>query len=1803
MPTFELTSAKTGQSYEIEFDREPVDTDIDEAIAQFDTEFYQQQGLSPSIANQGPAMTGARSFMQLGTSAVENVVGGGARILGAMENAAADTLGTDRPGTFQPVTQFADAIGESGRDFWATNPANPIAQAIGAGAGQALTMLGTAGASAPVLGTKLAMTAVPVGLGAVQGGGAGVKTAEDIGIDNPFGQLGLGAAFAGAEALTERMGGIGGKASAEMLQQGVKATLKQAGKSIGSEAIEEPLSGTLQDASTFAAGQFVEDPNRPGYTTTGFKLPALDADFLNRRKMEAIGGAAGGTVFAGLQLARTQPQSSGQPTPPPAPGATDPNSMAAIAARAGSQDVQWQTPEAPAQIGGRPVILSNVPDAQPPQTAPLSPSPSLPVSESPPAARQPILTNVPDAPQPIRLGEPVTYEGYTGTLIADGARYAIQVPNGPLVEVSDTAALARAQIPPTSPSLPASQSPSLPLSQSPTLTPPPDPQVSEATFNAAQDGSMAIQTPDGQTYIPHNPQLLRTVRQGPNGLEVLVRKPSDPGRIIKLVGAQAQSAQDAFLNAAANVEAAGGKVNWGSAQPRLTLKTEPVATQEPSPSLINELKNSVGDSVNDEAGWRQRMRPKNPAAFEAALAQDTSPVAQALRALPRESTGHLVLNREAMVQIGLAFKAENKRLQASQPRLSTQFKGGLPALLKAVNEARNLVNQHLPGLIGPKTLIFTTPQEFLQAGILDPATLTPEELTNLETAEGFFDNTTGHTIIIASNVAMRPGESPRAAIARVLLHERVGHEGVNALIQSDLAFAQKWDQLAQQIPTTDLDAIATEPGYTHLASDRAQLALEWLARQTETLESARNAAAIEGGLKGLAKQMWNALKEFLAKGFQGFSTQAQFRHDITGLITQARNAALKGTADPTSPNALVQRIQFSLGGSKILHTEGTPYRVNDRAWRSILTGSALPKAFTETVAATERERKALDQTAAQLGKDLDAAAEAHAKASGLPIAQVYDMLNQAMSGAPGTNSVLMHTAPVLAERARRARNFVDDLSQAIAATLPTGNLKNSIILNQGAWMKRSYASFDPASGWNYDAVMSAAAEGRDIAGRSARDIVAKAMRFLRAQTPGASKAEIEATMRDLMDRDTWSGYMTGKTAVRKNVSSLMERAIIPVEIRDLMGEEHNPIKRLAQSVSFQAQFIHRHQGQTALRNIGLNNGLFKGQRGGVYTVEIPKDNPKWSPLAGLHTTPQLWKALQDIDGVTTGTDLGTKALEALKWLGSEAKFNRVAANPDSWLVNMLGNVVALVQTGDVFYSSIFRRVGEAVALHRAGRPKAADMVNVATEAVTDAQRALVTRLTASGVIGESFTLKDLEASLPRHLLQWVDQDNRVDRIAGGVKGFIWGQAAGRGLGAPGRLVGGAIGAVAGSAKGYASLQAIQQTIASYVMTGPDAIARLTGFLGNYETALAAGMTLDDAFAHASERTRNTFPDYGKLPAIMKTLSRYGIMGSFIGFQFEVYRNTIWNLRYAGQDLRSGNPALVRKGASRTLGASIVGVLAAGGLQAIFQGLAGTDDDRNKKWRKWFAAPWEKNGVIVFTKYAPEGVSYFNTGYLVPQATITELYNAAASGRDPIEAAGNLVAHVWEQFMGSSVHLGPIIAAATNNDRMGRPLTYQTGIPGALERIDGALAPIMEPGWAAKLERLEYAMRGAEKRGRLHSVDEEAKRLVGIREFTRTWPEMVKRTYDTLAARNSNIRAQANKVLGLNLPGAKTQAIQEANTALEQLAKETADFEADLEILGVPTNIVKAARRHSSIPKRFAPVEIDPDTQNRVRSAR
>lgn len=886
-----------------------------------------------------------------------------------------------------------------------------------------------------------------------------------------------------------------------------------------------------------------------------------------------------------------------------------------------------------------------------------------------------------------------------------------------------------------------------------------------------------------------------------------------------------------------------------------------------------------------------------------------------------------------------------------------------------------------------------------------------------------------------------------------------------------------------------------------------------------------------------------------------------------------------------------------------LHQRGEPFRVKQLGARAILTGSPLPADVTQVLAMTENERQAVAQSAAQVGSDLQAAVKAYLDRTGQDERATWDKINAVMEGQPGALTLLTAIDPALGERSRRARNMLDDLSAAVAQTLPTGILRDAIKKNQGSWMRRGYAAFDPESGWNFDGLTKAAKAGRQIGGKDAAKILAAARAYLRSQNPQNGRtvtewnADIEADMRDLMDRTAWQSANLGGNTLRKNVSSFMRRKDIAPEIRALMGEETNPLHRFVKSAAFQAQIVARHHGQVAVRALGLQTGLFSTQRGGVYTEEIEPSENRWSGLAGVWTTPEMKAALANSSAVNReGTDLGGWLVGTVKALGNEAKLNRVALNPDSWMVNILGNVVGLVQSGDVFAWDFARRLTDARALIKSGKARPGSMQTAAQSALIDAQRAMLARLRGMGVIGSSITLADIEASIPRHLLQWVAEDRARNTGLGAVKGAIVGQAAGRGLGLPGRVVGGVAGGIGGAIAGAQRLQNWQQNVADYVMTGPDALARVTGWLTNYETALAAGQNPDQAAADATTRTLNTFPNYNALPALLRQLSRLGFTGSFIAFQWEVYRNFGWNVKYAIEELSSGNAAIQARGMRRLAGIGSVAALAGGGLAALLgaAGAAASDDEeRNKIWRQWFAAPWEKDAVLAFDRYDKEGVSYYNTSYLLPQMTMMELIQGASEGRDPADSASRVVNRLTEQFIAGSVHLQPLLSAFANQDRFGRKITNAKGLEGAAERADEAAQVILEPGFADKITRLTYALRGAEKNGRKFSVEQEMKRLAGIRQVSRTWEELVKRRYSQFTYDYQGVRDDANKILGENLPGAPVRAVKMVNDKVLELEQQLADYERDLRRLGVPEPTIKAAKKDSSL-QRLNPVRVRAD---------
>ncbi len=291
----------------------------------------------PPELEQSPVETGLRTIGQnVGRLSMTGVEGIGRWFenLSGVANQAVPGLGdvldyAPQSALFQALKPVAkDLRQETEAVYKPDAQRNPIAATVGGGIGDAIGMI-------PMIATG--GTPLVLGAAAASGFGEGSQTAEELGVQNPAGQMALGAGFGAAETLVERLGGIGAGPVRAAGQQAIRSLGGQTLRTIGSEAIEEPITGALQDVGSATAAATVQDPNRPGFTVTGQPIAPLlpnDPAYWERRGMEAIGGAAGGTVFAGLGLLanRGQPQApapEGTPTvegdlpgvPQPTPGA------------------------------------------------------------------------------------------------------------------------------------------------------------------------------------------------------------------------------------------------------------------------------------------------------------------------------------------------------------------------------------------------------------------------------------------------------------------------------------------------------------------------------------------------------------------------------------------------------------------------------------------------------------------------------------------------------------------------------------------------------------------------------------------------------------------------------------------------------------------------------------------------------------------------------------------------------------------------------------------------------------------------------------------------------------------------------------------------------------------------------------------------------------------------------------------------------------------------------------------------------------------------------------------------------------------------------------------------------------------------------------------------------------------------------------------------------------------------------------------------------------------------------------------
>lgn len=175
---------------------------------------------------------------------------------------------------------------------------------------------------------------------------------------------------------------------------------------------------------------------------------------------------------------------------------------------------------------------------------------------------------------------------------------------------------------------------------------------------------------------------------------------------------------------------------------------------------------------------------------------------------------------------------------------------------------------------------------------------TANEINTIKASQGFYDPVTGRSFVVRDNIILKPGETPEQAIVRVMMHERVGHDGMGFMRANDPEFEKLYHEVAGQIPKAELDAIAERYGYDPV-HDRDRIIGEWFARNVESLKPGElpNPQSVFG-------RMWQAVKDFISRLTGKQSATDQGVRDLAAAIAHS-DMALEprlGKGDEVEPS-------------------------------------------------------------------------------------------------------------------------------------------------------------------------------------------------------------------------------------------------------------------------------------------------------------------------------------------------------------------------------------------------------------------------------------------------------------------------------------------------------------------------------------------------------------------------------------------------------------------------------------------------------------------------------------------------------------------------------------------------------------------------------------------------------------------------------------------------------------------------------------------------------------------------------------
>ena len=688
-----------------------------------------------------------------------------------------------------------------------------------------------------------------------------------------------------------------------------------------------------------------------------------------------------------------------------------------------------------------------------------------------------------------------------------------------------------------------------------------------------------------------------------------------------------------------------------------------------------------------------------------------------------------------------------------------------------------------------------------------------------------------------------------------------------------------------------------------------------------------------------------------------------------------------------------------------------------------------------------------------------------------------EALNNTMSSIDAIQ--LLPEQSKLREAMTTVRNHIDVLSMTMYEDgLVSGPMRYTIEGNLGYYLTRSYKQYED-SNWRQD--------DQEVIRRAEVFVMNKLM--AEPKNMSLEEAEVLASqmVKDLVnskDKDSGMSFMknSGISGSLHRVGSIFEKRneALPKEIRELLGERMDPLTNYVNTISKLSRTLISNQMYEDMIDFGMGKFIADPNPKDPDYSSIPDignklEGKKWGPLDGKFVDNEMLDVLKFYDEGDAEMGLATKA-----WMTFVYGTKKAATvyNPATHAVNLFGNSYFSLMNGHTSPAKFFEsfRVAAGQITNLNGKER----------------QAFYEELVSLGVVDSSASLAEV-VQIGEDLIQGVDMNKIMDKLGDRMAGK--------------------------SAKFLLAAAGKADKAATKSYQAEDDLFKIFGYMSEKAKYMEAGLSEKEAKARAVRNTGNTYPNYGRVPAVVRAIGRNPFVGTFVSFTAESIRCTKNAIQLSFDEMGDPNPKIKKMGAKR-LASSLLTLkfaesLTSAGISMMFGAFGDDEEEFHKELfgLRHLDAPWNKDSNIApinkgFFERGVDGfteennghafVEYMNTSRLSGGGFVKDLLRIAFTDMntpDYDSTLSRILYKFYGSFLSEDMALGVVRDVIDNKGNKVFNATENLGwnIYDIFKYTVGKLGP----GAFKSISRIEESMREDSKR----TTTNEVRAMIGLRTTT------------------------------------------------------------------------------------------------------